>query len=89
MEAIKLDPKFGPAYDMLAISAEEHGDLDLSREYGRKAHEAWPNDVTLWRHYMGTYTAIGDANLNKAHVRYLEASCGPELASGKFRFNAA
>ena len=66
-EAIKLDPKYGPAYDMLSIAAEEHGDLELSREYARKGHEAWPDNITIWRHYLGTFTAAGNTpDLEKA-----------------------
>src|SRR5258705_10173379 len=62
-QAIKIDPKYAPAYDMLGISAEEHGDLELSRDYERKAHESWPNNITFWRHYAGSWV---DADLNKA-----------------------
>ena len=57
-EAVKLDPKCGPAWDNLGIAAEEHGDLELSREYEKKAYQAWPNDATMWRHYLGSYTSI-------------------------------
>lgn len=72
-QAIKIDPHYGPAYDMLAIGAEEHGDLELSREYARKGHEAWPDNVTIWRHYLGCYTALGDAaDLAKAKDLALE-----------------
>jgi thiol-disulfide isomerase/thioredoxin len=62
-KAIALDSKYAPAYDMLGIAAEEHGDLELSRELERKAHESWPNNVTFWRHYMGSWV---DADLDKS-----------------------
>ena len=54
-QAVKLDPKCGAAFDMLAISAEEKGDLPLSRALHRQAVEAQPDNVTLWRHLVGSW----------------------------------
>ena len=53
--AVKLDPKFGAAWDMLAISAEEKGDLALNRALHRKAVDAEPDNVSLWRHLVGAW----------------------------------
>ena len=61
--AVNLDPKYGPAYDMLGISADEKGDGPLSREFHRKATEAWPDNVSFWRHYVGSWAGT---NLKKA-----------------------
>jgi thiol-disulfide isomerase/thioredoxin len=66
-KAIELDRNYGPAYDMLAIGAEAQGNLEQSRIYAAKGHEAWPTDVTIWRHYLGAYTIKADpADLEKA-----------------------
>ena len=53
--AVKLDPKFGAAWDMLAIAAEEKGDLALNRALHRKAVDAEPDNISLWRHLVGAW----------------------------------
>jgi tetratricopeptide (TPR) repeat protein/thiol-disulfide isomerase/thioredoxin len=66
-KAISVDPKFGPAYDALGISSEEQGDLKQSTVYAAKAHEVWPNDAKIWRHYLTVYTSQADpASIDKA-----------------------
>lgn len=60
--AVQLDPKCGSAYDMLAICAEVRGNLEQSREYHRKAVEVQPDNVTLWRHYIGS---LREADVDK------------------------
>lgn len=54
-QAVKIDPEFGDAYDALALCAEVRGDLDLSRDYYRRGVEAEPDNLTLWRHYVGSW----------------------------------
>jgi Tfp pilus assembly protein PilF/thiol-disulfide isomerase/thioredoxin len=54
-QAVNLDPKFGAAYDSLAICAEVRGKLELARDYNRRAVEAEPDNVGLWRHYVGSF----------------------------------
>ncbi len=61
-KAIQLDPKYAPAYDMLAISEDEKGNEKLSLEYAQKATESWPGDLGFWRHYVA---ASGSADLKK------------------------
>lgn len=74
-QAVKIDPKCGPAWDNLGIAAEEHGDLELSREYEKKAYEAWPNNATMWRHYLGSYTSIPTPeNIAEAQKIILDAA---------------
>lgn len=89
-QALKLDPQCGPAYDSLAIAAEEHGDLELSREYARKASEAWPDDVHLWRHYIGAYTSVPTReNVAKAEEIALQgATKFPEEAANMLSYTA-
>jgi len=58
-QAIAVDPNFGPAYDSLAITAEAQGKLDESSAYAKKAYEAWPDSVSIWRHYVGSFTVAG------------------------------
>jgi len=89
-QALKLDPHCGPAYDMLAIAAEEHGDLALSQEYARKAYEAWPGDEHLWSHYLGAYTSVPTPeNIAKAEQIALEgATKFPEEAARMLGYTA-
>ncbi|MSU25573.1 MAG: redoxin domain-containing protein [Opitutus sp.] len=54
-QAVKLNPKLGNAWDMLAISAEEKGELARSRELHRKAVDAEPDNISLWRHLVGAW----------------------------------
>jgi thiol-disulfide isomerase/thioredoxin len=54
-QAVKIDPKFGEAYDALALCAEVRGDLELSRDYHRRSVEAEPDNISLWRHYVGSW----------------------------------
>lgn len=72
-KAIALDPSYGAAYDMLSIAAEAQGNLEQSRAYEAKAHQVWPTDKTIWRHYLGTFTTTGDsADLERAKEIALE-----------------
>ncbi|HEY3928275.1 MAG TPA: redoxin domain-containing protein [Candidatus Koribacter sp.] len=89
-QAIKLDPKCGPAYSMLATAAEEHGDLDLSREYAKKAYEAWPDDEHFWGGYISSYTAVPTPeNLEKAKEIELEGAAKfPEEAVHMLSYTA-
>ncbi len=89
-QALKLDPHCGPAYDMLASIAEEHGDLALSQEYARKAYEAWPGDEHLWSHYLGAYTSVPTpANIAKTEQIALEgATKFPEEAARMLGYTA-
>lgn len=89
-QALKLDPHCGPAYDMLGIAAEEHGDLELSQEYARKAYEAWPDDEDFWRHYVGAYTAVPTPeNIARAEQIVLDgADKFPEEAAGMLSYTA-
>lgn len=53
-QAVKLDPNFGQAYDALALCAEIRGDLPGSLAFHRKSVEVEPDNVTLWRHLVGS-----------------------------------
>ena len=55
VQAVKLNAQCSRAYDMLAIGAEVRGDLAGSREWYRRELAACPDDVTLWRHYVGSF----------------------------------
>jgi len=59
--AVKLNAKCGAAYDMLAICAEVRGNLEQSRAYFRSAVEAEPDNVSLWRHWVGSFVT-GDVD---------------------------
>jgi len=79
-QAVKLDPKLGNAWDMLAISAEEKGDLAGSRALHRKAVDAEPDNVALWRHLVGAWVT---ADIDRAVALGLEMSQRfPEGAAG-------
>ena len=56
---VQLDPRCGDAYDSLAIHAEIRGQLERSRELHRKSVEVQPQDVKLWRHYVGSMLGAG------------------------------
>jgi thiol-disulfide isomerase/thioredoxin/Tfp pilus assembly protein PilF len=66
---VQLDPKCGDAYDSLAIHAEIRGQLERSREYHRKSVEVQPEDVKLWRHYVGSMLG---ADIDRAVTTGLE-----------------
>ncbi len=53
--AVKLDPKCGAAYRMLAICAEVRGQLEQSRNYLRLAVEAEPDNPAMWRSYVAEH----------------------------------
>lgn len=78
--AVKLDPKCGAAHDMLGICAEVRGRLDESREHHRRAVEAEPDNITLWRHYVGSWVT-GDVNRGLAIGREMGRRFPAEAAS--------
>jgi thiol-disulfide isomerase/thioredoxin len=78
-QAVKLDPKLGLAWDMLAINAEAKGDLARSRELHRKAVDVEPDNVALWRHLVGAWR---EADIDRA------VAIGLEMAE-RFREGAA
>ncbi|HEY3927992.1 MAG TPA: redoxin domain-containing protein [Candidatus Koribacter sp.] len=90
-QAVKLDPHCGPALDSLGIAAEEHGDLELSEDYARRAYEAWPDDAHLWRHYVGAYTSVPtQENIEKAKQIVLAgADKFPEEAANMLSYTAS
>ena len=47
-KAIKVDPKYAPAYVALGESYMATGDRDLAQGYFKKATEIAPTDVSLW-----------------------------------------
>ncbi|HEY3927989.1 MAG TPA: redoxin family protein [Candidatus Koribacter sp.] len=60
--SVKLDPKFAPGYQSLALMSEVQGDLDGQKEYLRKAVEAAPNDPK----YLFDYAyAFHDSDVKK------------------------
>jgi thiol-disulfide isomerase/thioredoxin len=69
--ALKLDPKYGPAYDMLGISEDEKGNGPKSREFHRLATESWPDNVGFWRHYVGSWES---ADLKKGVALALQGA---------------
>src|SRR5882757_8728490 len=55
-QAIAADPDFAEAYASLGIASEAQGNLAQAHAYITKAHELWPDDVTIWRHYVASFT---------------------------------
>jgi len=67
--AVKLDPKFGDGYSMLALCAETRGNLTQSLEYRRLAVEAEPDNVKLWSSYVAAHR---EADIDKGLAIGLE-----------------
>jgi len=67
--AVKLNPKFGAAYRMLAICAEVRGELGKSRDYLRRAVEAEPDNPQMWRSYVAEHR---ESDINKGIALGLE-----------------
>jgi thiol-disulfide isomerase/thioredoxin/Tfp pilus assembly protein PilF len=55
--ALKLDPHYAPAYEDLGGMADSRGNLVLSREDLRKAHEFWPDNASFWEVYAGSWAS--------------------------------
>ena len=71
-QAVRLDPKFAPAWDMLGITAEAQGKLDAEREYERKAAEAWPENVRYARHAADAWMMADFSLFRKASLEFVE-----------------
>jgi thiol-disulfide isomerase/thioredoxin len=67
--AVKLDPKCGPAFRMLAICAEVRGQLAKSRDYLRQAVEAEPDNPQMWRSYVAEHR---ESDINRGIALGLE-----------------
>lgn len=79
-DAVRLDPTFGQAYDALALCAEIRGDLPGSLALHRKSVEVEPDNVTLWRHLVGS---LRESDAEEAVALGLKmAERFPEDASG-------
>lgn len=78
--AVRIDPKCGAAYDMLAICAEVRGELAQSVRYLRQAVEVEPDNPTNWRHLIG---ALREADVDEGLRLGLEmAKRFPDQAAG-------
>ena len=87
-QAVKLDPKCGAAYDMLAISAEEKGDLvgswhgekiDRALEIGMEMAQRFPDEAASIISYLGTRartTEKARAIYELLHDKFTKASVG-------------
>jgi thiol-disulfide isomerase/thioredoxin len=70
-EAVKVDPKFAPAWQGLAFTAAGQGKLAGSRDYGRKAAEVWSDSARYAMLYVislqsGEFAAFREAALEYA-----------------------
>jgi thiol-disulfide isomerase/thioredoxin len=70
-EAVNVDPSFAPGWNALAFTSAGQGNLAESREYDRKAVEAWPQSPRYGMLYVrslqiGEFPAFRQAALNYA-----------------------
>jgi tetratricopeptide (TPR) repeat protein len=70
-QAVKIDPQFAPAWDMLGITAEAQGKLDDERVYERKAAESWPENVRYARHAADAWMMADFALFRKASMDFV------------------
>jgi thiol-disulfide isomerase/thioredoxin/tetratricopeptide (TPR) repeat protein len=71
-QAVKIDPKFAPAWDLLGTTAEAQGKLDDERAYERRAAEAWPENVRYARHAAGAWMMADFPAFRKASMELIE-----------------
>ena len=70
-EAVKVDPTFAPAWDMLGITAEAQGKLDDERVYERKAADAWSDNSRYGRHAADAWMMADFASFRKASMEHM------------------
>jgi tetratricopeptide (TPR) repeat protein len=70
--AVKLDPKFAPAWDSLGIMAEAQGKLDEERDFERKAAAAWPDHERYASHAANAWMMADFPSFWKASMEYIE-----------------
>ena len=70
-QAVKLDPRFAPAWDSLGIMAEAQGLLDEEREFERKAADAWPDNERYASHAANAWMMADFPSFWKASMEYI------------------
>ena len=86
-EAVKVDPKFAPAWDELLITAEAQGQLGEEREFGRKAVESWPENSRYGRHAADAWMMADFASFKKASLEHIARH--PEDAVSQLNYLAS
>jgi thiol-disulfide isomerase/thioredoxin len=86
-EAVEIDPKFAPAWDMLGTTAEAQGKLAEEREYYRKAADAWPENSRYGRHAADAWMMAEFPLFWKASMEHIARH--PEDAANQLTYMAS
>jgi thiol-disulfide isomerase/thioredoxin len=85
-QAVKIDSKFAPAWDLLGTTAEAQGRLDEERVYARNSAQAWPENVRYARHAAGAWMMADFPAFRKASMDLIERH--PEEAANWLQYLA-